>query len=61
MLQRKLDIWRRQFDWLNRRYPKMFRRLWHQKADWCERTGRDDDGWWEEMVARFVSSGKAKP
>ena len=44
----------RKFHYLWKRYPKMMKMLSDQKAEWCERTGRDADGWWQEIVERYV-------
>jgi hypothetical protein len=44
----------RKFHYLWKRHPKMMKKLSDQKAAWCERTGRGDDGWWQEMVERYV-------
>ncbi len=49
----KLDVRRRKFDWILKLYPKLIDHLRDQKAEWCERTGRDDDGWWESMVEKY--------
>jgi hypothetical protein len=50
----RLTVQHRKFKWLSKSRPKLIRCLGDQKWTWCERTGRDDDGWWESMVERYA-------
>jgi hypothetical protein len=51
----KLDISRRKYHWLVKRYPKMMDVAGEQDADRYERTGQYNENWRQEMVKRFGS------
>src|ERR1051325_10205873 len=49
-VERSLQVYRRKFKWLSKRYPKMIHALGELERKLYERTGRYNERWRQEMV-----------